>query len=131
MTKMIDCSIDGAGITVKSGMRRGVYLILRHGFRGKETYTADQITELAEVDADRYRSGAGALAGAVVGGVLTGGIGAVVGLVAGGRRRSEISYFLRFSDGNHAAFTVKGLDAKLMHELHQKLAMQRRAAGSE
>lgn len=129
MTKMIDCSIDGADVIVKSGMRRGVYLILRHGWRGKETYTEDLITELAEVDADKYRSGAGALAGAIVGGALTGGIGAVVGLVAGGRRRQDVTYFARFADGHHAAFTVSGLDAKLMHQLHQRLAMKRRAAG--
>jgi hypothetical protein len=107
MAKLIDASIQGA-VSVEPGFKllKGFYVRVAQGWSGTVYFDKD-IVQVAEIEAETYRSGGKAAAGAIIGGLLTGGIGLLAGAALGGRRRMEASYLIHLSDGNHVAFTTK------------------------
>ena len=106
MATLIDSAPKAVGVEVGFKMLKGFYIRLSQGWSGTE-YLEAQITAVAEIEAETYRSAGKAAAGAIIGGVLTGGVGLLVGAAFGGRRRQEGSYLVHFKDGSYVAFTTK------------------------
>ena len=106
LVEEIDSSWEHAAFEAGASFGGAPWLRVQHGWRGTR-YPEPRITEVAEIDADAYRSAAGAAVGAIVGGVLTGGIGLLAGAAIGGRRKREASFFVHLDDGNHLAFTTR------------------------
>lgn len=107
MTKLIECSWSKViACQLSLSMTGRLKIALPYGWKSHK-YVVDDIAEVLPIEEDKYRSAGGAVAGAIIGGVLTGGIGLLVGAAAGGRRRKEASYLIRFKDGNFVAFTEK------------------------
>lgn len=110
MAEIIDTSLSGGTLGIS-----GATFAVTSGFRVVAKYTEADIASVQVLDEETYRSGGKAVAGAVIGGVLTGGIGLLAGAALGGRRRKEGAYIVTFKDGNHVAFrtTNKATIAKM------------------
>ena len=104
MTRLIDCSIpDVVACEISQGFTGKLKFRLAYGWNAHE-FTQDQIASASLIDEDKYRSGGGAAAGAIIGGVLTGGIGLLAGAALGGRRRNRAAFVVLFDNGHHVAF---------------------------
>jgi hypothetical protein len=120
MTRLIDCSIDNVvGCEIKTTLTGAVEIQLPYGWKSHK-YSQEQIASINPIDEERYRSGGGAAAGAIIGGVLTGGIGLIAGAAIGGRQRNRIAFLVTFDDGHHVAFEeTKKAKIKLLTSLIQ------------
>ncbi|TDK49649.1 hypothetical protein [Antarcticimicrobium luteum] len=107
MARLIDCSIeDVAGCQLLVDWKGRLQVRLPKGWKVQK-YSGDDIASIREIDEEQYRSGGRAVAGAIIGGVLTGGVGFLAGAAIGGRRRKTASYLMTFNDGHHVAFEEK------------------------
>lgn len=92
-------------------------------------YDQSQFKSVEEIDAEVFRSGGKAAAGAIIGGVLTGGIGFLAGAAYGGRKRKTASYLIHFEDGEYIAYEEKNKSViKVFDRLVEKQAVQMRLA---
>ncbi|MBL1438335.1 MAG: hypothetical protein COB08_019325 [Rhodobacteraceae bacterium] len=104
MASLIDASEGIDGVEVSPAFRGRFVVKCSRGWKSTK-YKADDIEHIEIIDEDQYRSLGATAAGAIIGGLLTGGIGLLAGAAFGGRRKNTISVFIKFTDGNHVAFT--------------------------
>ena len=83
MAKVIDSSFGDCAATTGVGLFAGLKFRFQVGWKARK-YRQSDITEVVEIEAEEYRSGGKAAAGAIIGGVLTGGIGLIAGAAIGG-----------------------------------------------
>lgn len=128
MASVIDSSFGPkTGIEVRPALFGGIKFRVLVGWKA-HSYKGKDVSEVIPIDREAYRSAGGAAAGAIIGGLLTGGIGLIAGAAIGGRRKKEASYLVRFTDGQHVAFTetsgavIKLLDAMVSQEKVRELA---------
>lgn len=128
MASVIDSSFGPkTGIEVRPAIFGGIKFRVLVGWEA-HSYKSKDVAEVIPIDSEVYRSTGGAAAGAIIGGLLTGGIGLIAGAAIGGRRKKEASYLVKFSDGQHVAFTetskpvIKLLDAMVSQEKARELA---------
>lgn len=114
MAEIIDTSLPQGTLAV-SGAFGGLTFVIASGFSTKAKYSQADVASVQVLDEETFRHGGKAVAGAVIGGVLTGGIGLLAGAALGGRRRKEGAYLVRFSDGNYLAF--KTTDKKVIAKM--------------
>lgn len=123
MAKIIDTSfVKPVNFFVRQN--KGLEIAVAKSIFSIDRYYESDIEEIHEIDAKIYRNGGTAVAGAVIGGVLTGGIGLLAGAAFGGRRKTQGTYFIRLKNGEHVAFEAKGAIAKHVSGLVQKKHMQ-------
>jgi hypothetical protein len=121
MAKIIDCSFEASVLKVSKPFMKELTFEIRHGWSGGQTYELSEVEQITEIEEENYRSSGKAVAGAIIGGVLTGGIGLLAGAAIGGRKRKNGTYFVKFNDGEHIAFSAKGSEAKLIFaEIHAR-----------
>ncbi|WP_333830982.1 hypothetical protein [Pararhodobacter sp.] len=114
MTKIIDTSITEGNISVTVTVGQFLTIVTK-GFRTLRSYKDDDVADVMAVTEETFRHGGKAVAGAVIGGLLTGGIGFLAGAAIGGRRRKEGMYAIAFKDGNHVV--IETSDKKLIAKL--------------
>lgn len=126
MTKIIDKSFK-LNVTFAVRWVTGLEISAQTAMFSFQKYGEKDIEDIQEIDVEKYRNLGTAVAGAVIGGILTGGIGLLAGAAFGGRKKSTGTYFIKLKDGNHVAFQATGSLAKHVSGLVQKQAMQQLA----
>lgn len=128
MTTVIDSSFEKCALITSLSFTGIVKLRVQVGWTAKK-YEQKQFKSVEEINAEVFRSGGKAAAGAIIGGVLTGGIGLIVGAAIGGRKRKTASYLIRLDDGGYIAFEEKDRNViKVLDRLAQQQAIQKRMA---
>lgn len=114
MSQIIDTSLPAGNLAATASFGRLSFAIFS-GLKTKVKYAEGDIASVQALDEETYRNGGKAVAGALIGGVLTGGIGLLAGAAIGGRRRKEGLYLVTFKDGHHLAFKTndKAIVAKM------------------
>ena len=122
MTNLIETSINDSALSTDLNWRGKVTFRFQIGWKAR-SYTQDDIKEINEIEEETFRSGGKAAVGAIIGGVLTGGIGLIAGAAIGGRRRSEATYLIHFTDGEYVAFTES--KRKIVKALHALIGVKK------
>ncbi len=105
MTMTLDSSFPKCSVSFSLSIFHGLKINVATGWWSARKYKLRDITSVVELDAETFRSGGKAAAGAIIGGVLTGGVGLIAGAAIGGRKRKSASYLIRFSDGEYVVVT--------------------------
>ncbi len=114
MARLIDASDNIVAVRVGPSFKAAFFIECAHGWK-QTTYYPKDISRFELIDEEQFRSAGKAVAGAAIGGVLTGGVGLLAGAAFGGRRRKTATVFVEFNDGAFVAFEeTKGANAKLL-----------------
>lgn len=127
MTKVIETSITDGTVNISTAFGVVQFQVVK-GWRVPRTYTATDIADVHAVSEETFRHGGKAVAGAVIGGVLTGGIGLLAGAAIGGRRRKEGIYIVTFTDGHH--IVIETHNKKLL-AIFQPILMRKEVASRQ